>query len=205
MRPCIRRETLTLLIVVVMLWCGNRAMAAGLPDKGPASTPAVTPGEATLNAIFDRIRHPEQAGPVEIIPLGASLTAVAATAPAAAEAAPTAGSAAPGAPPAGGDAWRYQWFDGRWWYWMPENRWVWWDPTHGWSDFSPPSVAGTPAPQLPAAYPYDAGPYYAGCYGYQPTQVLVAPGVVSVSAGPVNVHVNGGHVAVSVFGIGFGF
>ena len=26
----------------------------------------------------------------------------------------------------GADAWRFVWFQGRWWYWLPDNRWVYW-------------------------------------------------------------------------------
>jgi hypothetical protein len=26
-----------------------------------------------------------------------------------------------------GDAWRYKYYEGRWWYWMPSNSWAWYD------------------------------------------------------------------------------
>jgi hypothetical protein len=28
--------------------------------------------------------------------------------------------------PRGSDAWRYRYFNGRWWYWKPNRTWVYW-------------------------------------------------------------------------------
>ena len=163
MRPSIKLQALKLILIVAMAsFFAAMALGDGPADKGPPGGNAATPGEAALNAIFDRIRHPEQAGTAEIIPTAANPTLVAAAGPTAAAVAPAGGSqavAAPAASPAAdADAWRYQWFDGRWWYWMPDQHWVWWDQGQGWSDYSPPSVAAAPQgsgrsriPMMPAA------------------------------------------------------
>jgi len=214
MRPGLQQETLKLIVIVVaaLFWTAG-ALGEGPRDRGGLGANVATPDEAALNALFERIRHPDQFGQAEIIPIGVNPTAIAATeggspdiapatggGPAAGSSGPTPGGPAPGSETAGDPAGRYRWFGDRWWYWMPDNHWVWWDQRQGWIDDGSPPAAAVPAPPLAAPYPY-----YPGCDGYRPTQVVVVPGAVSVSAGPVLVGVGGGHVGVSVFGIGFGF
>ena len=48
----------------------------------------------------------------------------------------------------GEDAWRYQWYGGRWWYWLPEDRWAYWDNGQWWSHGIVPSTSTAPTAHL---------------------------------------------------------
>jgi hypothetical protein len=114
-------------------------------------------------------------------------------------------AAAPSSPPASSpDAWRYRWFDGRWWYWTSENRWMWYNDDEEWVPYDttqgPSPTAQNQMPPPPHGgeiYPapgYLYAPYYRGYY---------APGVVVGAGpygyGPVDVGV-GRRVGVNVWG-----
>ncbi len=42
------------------------------------------------------------------------------------------------------NAWRYVYFQDRWWYWLPDNRWVYWR-NNRWNDYSPPTTGSDSA------------------------------------------------------------
>jgi len=77
----------------------------------------------------------------------------------------------------GPNAWRYQWFQGRWWYWLPEKRWAYWERSR-WVDYTPPGGAGYPVyrpyttaypPAMDGACPAPCSPSYrAGRVDYGP-------------------------------------
>ena len=80
---------------------------------------------------------------------------------------------APGAK-AGADAnaWRYVYFQSRWWYWLPENRWVYWQDSR-WNDFpAPSSVRGETVIIVPSRTDEDqVRPYY----GHAESPILYGP------------------------------
>jgi len=68
--------------------------------------------------------------------------------------------------PSGPDAWRYRWFNGRWWYWLPDNRWTYWENDH-WVDYSANVAVPNTSPQSTFEGGAQMG-YGAGYNGYQP-------------------------------------
>jgi len=110
------------------------------------------------------------------------------------------------------EAWRYRWFNNRWWYWTPEKRWMWYSDDGRWIEFdaqrSAPAVASEEnfpprpvygcyyAPPLPYLYPQPG--YWYGAY--PGVAVGVRPyGNVNVGVGRrVGVDVWGPHGAVRV-------
>jgi hypothetical protein len=178
-------------VLVVAAAVMPRLCAAGSigdepPQRGTPAGNLSAAAEPTLNSIIAKIRG-QDPGTVqpETIPLGIPTPS------------PGGATAADDGQETSGEPWRYQWFADRWWYWMPDDHWIWWDEHQGWTDYR------APAPWF--GRPQQSSPSVASqprCYG---TRAAVGPGAVTVHAGPVFVGVAGGHVAVSVFGIGFGF